>query len=108
MFQLEAQGIDVVSSVNLSYRIDAMTTAAEPSFISDSLEELVRNSPHRPDVVFIGCSAFRAMAPGFISELESRTGVAIVTSLQAFFWLMLREAGVADQIDGYGTLFRDY
>jgi maleate cis-trans isomerase len=48
------------------------------------------------------------MAPGFISELESRTGVAIVTSLQAFFWLMLREAGVADQIDGYGTLFRDY
>ena len=32
--------------------------------------------------VVLGCSAFRVCVPGYISELETETGVSIVTSTQ--------------------------
>lgn len=58
--------------------------------------------------VVVGCSAFRACEPGFIDELEAALGKPVVTSTQAFLWSMLRTAGIADRIEGYGKLFAQH
>lgn len=54
----------------------------------------------------VGCSALRGCGPGFIDDLEERSGKPVVTSTQAFLWSMLRTAGVLDNAHGYGKLFR--
>lgn len=111
--QLRAAGVDVVTSMNLGFTVDAMTSAASRDYITECADALLGDGGHT-DVVFIGCSAFRAMAPGYITELErhlsdrTQRSVAVVTSMQAFFWHMLRSAGIDDRIDDYGVLFRTH
>ena len=58
--------------------------------------------------VVLGCSAMRACGPGFIDGLERELGKPVVTSTQAFLWMMLRTAGVEDRIEGYGRLLREH
>jgi maleate cis-trans isomerase len=106
--KLRDAGLDVVASMNLGFTVDMQTSALDPGSIMTSVEKLVSEGPET-DIVFIGCSAFRAMAEGFISSLETKLGhVTVITSMQAFFWHMLRTCGIKDQIKGYGKLFSDF
>ena len=43
-----------------------------------------------------------------IDELERHTGKPVITSTQATLWKLLRAAGVADRISGYGTLLTEH
>lgn len=56
------------------------------------------------DAVFVSCTSLRALR--MIEDIERQTGVPVVSSNLALFWHLLRLAGVDDQLDGFGTLFR--
>lgn len=108
--RLREEGFSVVAAMNLGFSRDELTSALSPSSIAGCVERLVAGAggAGKLDAVFIGCSAFRAMGPGFISDLEAKIGVTVITSMQAFFWHMLRTTGVEDQIEGYGQLFLEH
>ena len=58
------------------------------------------------DGVIIACLNFRSHP--MIDELERRIGKPVVTSTQATLWHVLRLAGVAAPIPGYGRLLREH
>jgi maleate isomerase len=58
------------------------------------------------DGVIIACLNFRSHP--IIDELERRIGKPVVTSTQATLWHVLRLAGVAAPIPGYGRLLREF
>ena len=55
------------------------------------------------DLCFLSCTALRS-AP-VISPLESLTRRPVITSNQAMVWYLLRSAGLADAVAGFGALF---
>ena len=58
------------------------------------------------DGVIIACLNFRSHP--IIDELERRIGKPVITSTQATLWHVLRLAGVATPIPGYGRLLREH
>ena len=103
---LREEGFEIVASMLLGLSRDVETSAVTPECIADCVERLAAHGDG--DTVFIGCSAFRACMPGFISDLEARIGgKSAATSTQAFLWHTLRSAGVDDQLGGYGRLLQD-
>jgi maleate isomerase len=58
------------------------------------------------DGMIIACLNFRSHL--VIDELEARIGKPVVTSTQATLWHVLRLAGVATPIPGYGRLLREH
>ena len=55
------------------------------------------------DALLIACTDFPTLP--LIERLEADLGVPVVTSNQATLWAMLRQAGIADSVEGGGTLF---
>lgn len=99
----ESAGVQVVSSACLGIR-DAFELA-------------------RPSAAEIVALAQRAQAPGaqallitclnlwsqlVIEQLEQALGIPVITSTQATFWRLLRIAGIADRIAGYGRLLAEH
>ena len=102
---LESQGLSVVSHKTMGLTFDSMTDKVS----KDTIKAWAASTDcEEAQAVVIGCSAMRACEPGFIDELEQVHGKPVVTSTQAFMWSLLRAAGVEDQIDGYGILFREH
>jgi len=56
------------------------------------------------DAVFVSCTSLRGLR--IIDVIERSVGVPVVSSNQALFWHLLRLAGVDDDLDGLGTLFK--
>jgi len=106
---LESGGdVTVAASVNLGLVKSEWSSMVDQQTIIDAVQRTKAISKTPLDAVVIGCSALRVCVPGFITDLESTTGVNIVTSTQSFYWNCLRTGGVDDQIDGYGRLFSDF
>ncbi|MFG0320460.1 MAG: phytanoyl-CoA dioxygenase family protein [Planctomycetota bacterium JB042] len=99
---LAGEGVEVVSHANLGLATDREITAIAPASIRDRALAVDREDA---DAVVLGCSAFRACAPGFLDALEERLGKPVIGSQQAFLWHLLRLAGVDDRVGGYGRLF---
>ena len=55
------------------------------------------------DAVFLSCTTIRSVP--IIAALERDLGRPVVTSNQAMVWHVLRQAGIADHLAGYGRLF---
>ncbi|MCP4959004.1 MAG: Asp/Glu racemase [Actinomycetia bacterium] len=56
------------------------------------------------DSVFISCTGM--MTSSVVQHVEDQIGKPVVTSNQALAWSVLRAAGVADAISGFGQLFQ--
>lgn len=56
------------------------------------------------DAVFVSCTSLRVLERA--AEIEDEVGVPVVSSNMALFWHLLRLAGVNDQLDGHGQLFK--
>ena len=97
-------GYEVVADHNLGLATDAEITAIS----QESLMDCAIHADHADaDVLFLGCSAFRACTPGFLDTLEERLGKPVLSSQQAFLWHLLRLAGIQDSIGGYGSLLAE-
>lgn len=112
--KMRDHGYTVVRRLDFGFTEDAITASISPDSLADAASTLA-GTEGDVDVVFIGCSAFRACEPGFITALEARLqaqqkatarGPAVITSTQAFLWHMLRHTGGNDQLEEYGELFR--
>lgn len=99
-------GVEVVSRLTMGLERDEQSSLVSIQCIREWAKAV---DVEGADLVVIGCSALRACPPnGFIDELEKELGKPVVTSTQAFMWIMLRTAGVMDKITGYGRLFREH
>jgi len=57
------------------------------------------------DCVFISCTNFRTIE--VIEKLERDLGKPVISSNQATFAIALREVGIKERPEGYGTLFKN-
>lgn len=59
------------------------------------MAEATRIMEESPDVdgLVVSCSALRVLGHGLIDRLEKAVRVPVVTSMQAFMWDIMREAG---------------
>ena len=71
-----------------------------------SVEQAVRElgADREVDAVFVSCTNVPLVAQ--IEELEQRLGKAVISSNSATAWHCLRLAGVDDEVQGLGVLFR--
>ncbi|MGJ8587184.1 MAG: maleate cis-trans isomerase family protein [Yoonia sp.] len=56
------------------------------------------------DAIFLSCSGIRALE--VVEEIEQIAGKPVITSNQAQFWSCLRRAGVMDELEGFGQIFK--
>jgi len=56
------------------------------------------------DAVFLSCGGIRALE--VVEEIEHAIGKPVITSNQAQFWSCLRRAGIMDELDGFGQVFK--
>lgn len=55
------------------------------------------------EALFISCTALRSAEVA--EEIEQTLGRPVITSNQVGIWMTLRQAGISDQIKGYGRIF---
>jgi len=56
------------------------------------------------DAIFLSCRGIRALEVA--EEIEDMTGKPVITSNQAQMWSCLRRAGINDEIEGFGQIFK--
>ena len=92
--------VPVMGSFNLPDD-NAVARISEAS-IEDALVELA--SDPAVDAAFVACTSLRVC--GIVERAEERVGKPITSSNHALAWHCLRLAGIRDEIDGLGRLFR--
>lgn len=56
------------------------------------------------DAIFISCGGIRSLE--VIEEVEQAAGKPVITSNQAMMWSCMRRAGINDELEGFGQLFK--
>ena len=98
-----AAGFDILGSAHLGIA-DAFKLA-DPT--ADDIFALAQRTWHADaDATLITCLNLNSQR--VIDDLERHTGKPVITSTQATLWKLLRAAGVADHISGYGVLLADH
>lgn len=95
---LAESGFDVVGASFQGHSARAMAEETPDAIVGWCRRELDR----RADAIFISCTNFRAMET--VDELETRTGIPVVTSNQATFWGLLRAGGITARVERLGRL----
>lgn len=100
---MQERGFNILNIEGLGIEKDEDMVRVAPSYIAEFAA-----SVDRPDTeaLFISCGALRSVE--VIDQLEQQLQKPVVTSNQALVWDCLRQAGINDRFDGYGTLFRNY
>jgi len=55
------------------------------------------------DTIFISCTDLRSIE--ILQLLENETGRSVISSNQASLWMALRQSGIQDKLEGFGSLF---
>ena len=98
-----AAGFDILGSAHLGIA-DAFKLA-DPT--AEDIFALAQRAWHADaDATLITCLNLNSQ--WVIDDLERHTGKPVITSTQATLWKLLRAAGVADRISGYGVLLADH
>lgn len=99
---MQDRGLEILNIQGLNIENDEDMVRVTPDYIFDFAKEVDRADS---DAIFISCSALRSV--DIIQALEAELGKPVITSNQAMMWDCLRLAGVNDQSDKYGRLFRE-
>ena len=98
-----AAGFEILGTAHLGIA-DAFKLA-DPT--AEEIFALAQSAWHADaDATLITCLNLNSQA--VIAGLERHSGKPVVTSTQATLWKLLREAGIEDRINGYGTLLADH
>ncbi len=108
---------DVTAPVAAKFADAGMTVTALGSFLESNDFTVARISPESVaagvrtvagsahcDAVFVSCTSVRMMADA--QRLEDEIGVPVISSTVALLWHLLRLAGVRDELEGFGSLYR--
>lgn len=98
---LVAEGFDILDIQGLNLTTGIEFGRVTPAYWKEFA--LAIDDPDA-DVIFLSCGGIRALE--VVDEIEQAAGKPVVTSNQAQFWSCLRRAGIDDQIEGFGQLFR--
>lgn len=96
---LEAAGFQVLGESGLGLSTNTEMAVLPPQTWIDLAR---RHRDDRADAYLISCTAIRSAE--VIDDLERELGRPVVTSNQALVWHCLRTAGVADGVEGFGSL----
>ncbi|MEM7177750.1 MAG: arylmalonate decarboxylase [Pseudomonadota bacterium] len=98
---LAAKGFAVLDIQGLN-----LTTGIEFGRVTPAYWKEFALAIDRPDAdaIFLSCGGIRALEVA--QEIEQIAGKPVITSNQAQFWSCLRRAGIGDDIDGFGQIFR--
>jgi maleate isomerase len=96
------RGLEVPVMGSFNHPDDNEVARISEASISDALVELGSNDD--VDGVFISCTSLRVC--GIVERAEQRLGKPITSSNHALAWHALRLAGIDEQLDGLGRLFR--
>lgn len=97
---LESNGFVVIGGANLGINTNTDMARLSPEAILDWAKD---NIDTRADACLISCTAIKS-APA-IAQLESLSGVPVLTSNQSMVWHLLRSNGIAGNGASYGRLF---
>lgn len=95
------RGLELSAKAAFKQEGDPQMNRIDPECL---LEEAVKLGAGDCDGVFISCTGL--CTSGVVQRIEDRLGKPVVTSNQALAWATLRAAGIKDQVDGYGQLFK--
>ena len=90
---LDIQGLNIASGWDMGL--------VSPQYLRDFAIEI--DQPEA-DAIFLSCSGLRSV--DVVEDIEQATGKPVITSNQAQFWSALRRAGITDEIQGFGQIFR--
>ena len=96
---LEANGFVVKGSANLGINTNSEMAGLSPEKI---LDWAARHIDRSADACLISCTAIKSAA--VIAQLESASGLPVLTSNQSMAWHLLRSSGIGDEVEGYGRL----
>lgn len=96
-------GYEVVSMEGLGLLTDADMNRVSPDYLAAFARSVDRAEG---DALFLSCGALRSTE--IIGRLEAELGKPVIGSNQASMWNCLRLAGIKDQTDGFGRLFREH
>jgi maleate isomerase len=96
---LTRHGLEIVDERGLGIATDREITDYPPQELRARVMELDRRGA---EAIFVSCTSLRIA--GIIGELESATGLPIVTSNQALAWHCLELAGRPTNLRGFGRL----
>ncbi|MDX1609732.1 MAG: aspartate/glutamate racemase family protein [Halofilum sp. (in: g-proteobacteria)] len=98
---IEDEGIGVTVLANFGLHTDAEIASVPAEAVAAAAREMDRAGA---EGLFISCTGLRVGR--IIEPLEAELGLPVVTSNQAMAWDLLRQAGHAQPVEGYGELMR--
>lgn len=97
---IEARGVEVPVLGSFDEEDDLRAARIDVASIRAAAIELGRDP--RVDAVFVSCTSLRVAETA--AEIEAVLGKPVTSSNHAMAWHVLRLAGIADPIDGWGRL----
>jgi len=95
-------GIDVINIAGFGYQSDIDMTGIPLREIAHAADKVCDNSA---DLLFISCTAIRTSL--VIESIERTISKPVISSNQALVWHSLKLVGYKQDIDGYGSLFKN-
>ena len=111
--KIESEDIEVICIQGLGLDTDYEIYNVSEELILRSLLKLKSKYCKQKNIfsndvgIIVSCSALNMMRPGFIDFLEEQTGMAIISSTQAFCWNILRSLSINKKLVGFGRLFQN-
>ncbi len=94
-------GFDLLDIQGLRLETGLEFGRVEPSYWKEFALEI--DQPEA-DAIFLSCSGIRSLE--VVEQIEQATGKPVITSNQALMWSAMRRAGLMDQLDGFGRIFK--
>ena len=100
--RFEEAGIQIEAVGSFYENSDEIVGRIDPSSILEAA--IAIGSSDRVDGVFISCTSLRAA--GIVHRAEALLKKPVTASNHALAWHLLRLAGIEDNVDGFGRLFK--
>jgi maleate cis-trans isomerase len=97
-------GVEPAGTVACGYTVEDLGRI--PSELALSLARQVKREHPEADTIHHSCAHWATAHA--IETIERELNVNVMTSQQAIFWKAIRTAGIADRIEGYGRLLREF
>jgi maleate isomerase len=97
-------GVEPAGTVACGYSVQDLGRV--PGELALTLARQVKREHPEADTIHHSCAHWATAHA--IDEIERELKVDVMTSQQAIFWKALRTAGIADRIEGYGRLLREF
>jgi maleate isomerase len=97
-------GVEPAGTIACGYTVEDLGRI--PGDLAVTLARQVKREHPEADTIHHSCAHWATAHA--IERIEQELDVDVMTSQQAIFWKALRTAGIADKIEGYGRLLREF